>query len=58
VGVLLAALYTPVFTSAVRGPADFALALVDFGLLAVLRLPPWAVVLVSAALGAGLAAIG
>jgi chromate transporter len=57
VGLLLAALYTPVFTSAVRGPADFALALVDFGLLAVLRLPPWAVVLVSAALGAGLAAI-
>jgi chromate transporter len=58
VGLLLAALYTPVFTSAVRGPADFALALVDFGLLAVLRVPPWAVVVVSAGLGAGLAAIG
>ncbi|MBO0684532.1 MAG: chromate efflux transporter [Candidatus Dormibacteraeota bacterium] len=58
VGLLLAALYTPVFTSAVRGPADFGLALVDFGLLMVVRLPPWAVVLISGAAGAGLAALG
>ncbi len=56
VGLLLAALYTPVFTSAVRTPGDFALAVVDFGLLAIGRLPPWAVVLVSGAAGAGLAA--
>lgn len=52
VGVLLAALYHPVWTSAVRGPADFALALVAFALLAVWALPPWVVVLVTALGGA------
>src|SRR5215813_850445 len=34
VGLLLAALYHPVWTSAIRTPADFALALVAFALLA------------------------
>ena len=33
VGLLSAALYDPVFTSAVRGPADLAIALVGFTLL-------------------------
>ena len=44
VGLLLAALYDPVFTSSVRGAADFAWVLGAFGLLFVLRWPPWLVV--------------
>jgi chromate transporter len=58
VGLLLAALYHPVWTSAIVTPADFALALVAFGLLAVSRLPPWLVVAVAAAGGAAIAARG
>ncbi|MBT6116686.1 MAG: chromate efflux transporter [Rhodospirillaceae bacterium] len=57
VGLLLAALYDPVFTGAVHGPADAALALAAFLLLAVWRWPPWLVVLLSAGAGAGLAAL-
>ncbi len=48
VGILGAALYTPVWTSAVQGPADFALALVGFVLLTVWRVPPLAVVALGA----------
>ena len=48
VGILGAALYDPVFTSAVVGPYDFALALTCFVLLMVWRLPPWVVVVVAA----------
>ncbi len=45
VGILLAALYDPVFTSAVRGPRDFALAVAAFGLLVLWKAPPlWVVV--------------
>jgi chromate transporter len=44
VGLLLAALYDPVWTGAILGPGDFALALAAFGLLAFLKVPPWAVV--------------
>lgn len=51
VGLLLAVLYDPVFTSAVREPMDFAWALVAFAALVILRLPPWLVVLASAGLG-------
>jgi len=44
VGILLAALYTPVFVTSVRGPADFGLALTAFGLLVLGRVAPlWAV---------------
>ncbi|MGM1051652.1 MAG: chromate efflux transporter [Pseudomonadota bacterium] len=46
VGLLGAALYQPVWTSAILGPAEFALALVGFALLAVWKLPPWITVLV------------
>jgi chromate transporter len=53
VGLLGAALYDPVWTSAVHSPADFAIALLGFVLLAVWRTPPLIVVLVSA--GAGIA---
>jgi chromate transporter len=52
VGLLLAALYDPVFTSAILRPLDFALALVAFALLAFWKLPPWLVVLLTAAGGA------
>nr|WP_194424195.1 chromate efflux transporter [Microbacterium aquimaris] len=51
VGVLGAALYDPVFTSAVVDPATFSLALVCFVLLTAFRVPPWVVVLVGAAGG-------
>ena len=51
VGVLGAALYDPVFTGAIAGPRQFALALACFVLLAAWRTPPWVVVLVAAAGG-------
>lgn len=52
VGLLLAALYDPVWTSAIFDPADFALALGGLGLLAVWKLPPWLVVAVVGVAGA------
>jgi chromate transporter len=55
VGILLAALYDPVWRSAIRGPVDFALAVAAFGLLAVWKAPPWLVVALSGAAGAALA---
>ncbi|MCZ6626762.1 MAG: chromate efflux transporter [SAR324 cluster bacterium] len=51
VGLLLAALYDPVWTSAIRTPAHFALTLGAFGLLAFWKVPPWLVVLLSAVAG-------
>jgi chromate transporter len=48
VGILGAALYTPVWTSAVTWPADFALALAAFVLLTVWKAPPWVVVVLTA----------
>ena len=53
VGLLLAALYHPVFTSAVFAPRDVALVLAAYLALAVWKLPPWLVVL----LGAGVTAL-
>ena len=55
VGILAAALYDPVFVTAVTGPASFALALVCFVLLISWRVPPWVVVIVGAVGGVGLA---
>jgi chromate transporter len=55
VGILGAALYSPVFTSAIGNLADFALALVCFVLLVAWKTPPWCVVILAAAGGAGLA---
>ncbi|TDX24760.1 chromate transporter [Modicisalibacter xianhensis] len=46
VGILGAALYEPVWTSAILGPYDFALALTGFVLLSVWRMPPWVVVII------------
>lgn len=51
VGLLLAALYQPVWTSAIRQPADFALALLALVALVFWRLPPWLVVAGSGAGG-------
>jgi chromate transporter len=51
VGLLIAALYNPVWTSAIKGPADFGLALAAFGLLVFWKLPPWLVVVLSALCG-------
>lgn len=51
VGVLLAALYTPVITEGVRDRKDVVAALVAFGLLEHWKAPPWLVVLVMAAAG-------
>ena len=44
VGLLLAAFYQPVWTSAIHAPADFALALGAFLLLVFWKMPPWLVV--------------
>lgn len=57
VGILLAALYDPLWSSAILGPEDFGLALVALGLLAFWKLPPWVVVILTAAGGGLLATI-
>lgn len=51
VGLLLAALYHPVWSDTIVSPRDFAAALVAFVALVFWRVPPWAVVIASAALG-------
>ena len=55
VGLLAAALYSPIWTSAVQGPKDFAVALVGFVLLVAWKTPPVIVVAVSALVGGALA---
>ncbi len=45
VGLLLAALYDPVWTSAIHRPTDFGLALLALVALTFWRLPPWLVVI-------------
>lgn len=52
VGILGAALYSPVWTSAVLAPADFVLALAGFLFLTVWKAPPWIVVVFLAVAGA------
>ena len=52
VGILAAALYNPVWTSAVLTPRDFAVAVAGFLLLTVWKLAPWIVVVLLAAMGA------
>jgi chromate transporter len=58
VGVLLAALFTPIWTGAVHTGADFGLGLVAFLLLALWAVPPWLVVLFGALAGWGLGLAG
>ena len=57
VGLLGAALYSPVWTSAVQTSADVAVAATGFLLLAVWRAPPLVVALIAASAGIGLAAL-
>lgn len=51
VGVLLAALYSPVITEGVRGPRDVAVALLGFAMLQFWRVPPLLVVIACATAG-------
>ena len=57
VGLLLAAFYTPVWTSAISTKADFGLAAFAFLLLFLWRTPPWLVVILCAAGGQLLAVL-
>ena len=57
VGLLLAALYTPVWTGAVTAPVDVVIAAAALGLLLTGRVPPIVVVALSAVAGQALAAI-
>lgn len=57
VGLLLAALYHPVWTVGILGAADFALAAAAFLLLFMWKMPPWLVVILSAVRGALTAAL-
>ena len=53
VGLLLAALYDPVWTSGVLSARDFVVALAAFALLVSWKLPPWLVVILGALAGWG-----
>ncbi|HEY1244264.1 MAG TPA: chromate efflux transporter [Hyphomicrobiaceae bacterium] len=55
VGLLLAALYHPVWTAGITSGGDFALGIAAFLLLYMWQVPPWLVVVLSAAGGAMLA---
>jgi chromate transporter len=57
VGLLLAALYRPVWTSAIFGPADFALGVVAFLLLSLWAVPPWLVVILGALAASAVATV-
>ena len=54
VGLLLAALYDPLWLTTIGSSADFALALVLFAMLAFWKLPSWVVVLAGALAGAAM----
>ncbi len=57
VGLLLAALYNPVWTTAITSAGDFALGIAAFLLLVMWKTPPWLVVVFCAIGGAAIAAI-
>ena len=57
VGLLLAALYDPVWTTGITGAADFALAIAAFLLLFMWQAPPWLVVILCTLGGAVIAGI-
>src|SRR5690625_4433779 len=48
VGILISALYQPIWTSSILAPIDFALAAVLFSMLVFWKLPPWVIVLTGA----------
>jgi chromate transporter len=58
VGLLLAALYDPVWTSAINSGKDVALALAAYVLLALWKVPAWLVVILAGAGGWGLSVAG
>jgi chromate transporter len=58
VGVLLAALYTPVWTAGMHSPAGFGLALTAFLALTLWAISPWIVVVAGGVVAAGLGALG
>ncbi|MOA63419.1 Chromate transporter [compost metagenome] len=51
VGILLSALYHPLWTTAILAPADFALAGILFVMLVFWKCPPWMVVVLGALVG-------
>ncbi|MFW9081961.1 chromate efflux transporter [Pseudomonas sp. P2757] len=57
VGLLLAALYQPVWTSAIVEVQDFGLALLALVALMFWKLPPWLVVVISGIVGWGLSVV-
>lgn len=44
VGILISAFYTPIWTSSILDPMDFAFAALLFSMLAYWKLPPWVIV--------------
>lgn len=48
VGILISAFYTPIWTSSILKPIDFAFAAILFSMLAYWKLPPWMVVITGA----------
>jgi len=54
VGILGAALYDPVWISAIPGPREFVLAVTGFVLLSAWKMPPWVVVMVVGLGGLGM----
>ena len=51
IGLLIAAFYSPIWTSSVLEARDFALAVILFSMLAYWKLPPWVVVVAGAIAG-------
>ena len=48
IGILLAAFYSPIWTSTILVPIDFVLAAILFSMLAFWKLPPWIIVITGA----------
>ncbi|MEK5079320.1 chromate transporter [Solibacillus sp. FSL W7-1436] len=51
IGILIAALYTPIWTSSILEAKDFGLAVILYSMLAYWKLPPWIVVFTGAVAG-------
>lgn len=51
IGILITALYSPIWTSSILEAKDFALAVILFSMLAYWKLPPWVVVITGAVTG-------
>ncbi len=58
VGLLLAALYNPVWTSGIHASTDFALGIIAFLLLTLWSVPPWLVVILGGVAASIVAGIG